>query len=72
MQRPASRWAVVGFMPAPVLPLELCMQAGSRGVALTQDMQIDDVEGPSLDAMVEDRIGLGSGRPKRRQKTHAA
>lgn len=39
---------------------------------LMQDMQVDDVEGPSLDAMVEDRIGLGSGRPKRRQKTHAA
>lgn len=39
---------------------------------LVQDMQIDDVEGPSLDAMVEDRIGVGSGRPKRRQKTHAA
>ncbi|CAL5224552.1 g7253 [Coccomyxa viridis] len=43
------------------------IRVGSR-----EDMQIDDVEGPSLDAMVEDRIGLGSGRPKRRQKTHAA
>ena len=39
---------------------------------LVQDMQIDDVEGPSLEAMVEDRVGVGSGRPKRRQKTHAA
>ncbi|CAK0787659.1 hypothetical protein CVIRNUC_010881 [Coccomyxa viridis] len=43
------------------------IRVGSR-----EDMQIDDVEGPSLDAMVEDRIGVGSGRPKRRQKTHAA
>lgn len=40
-------------------------------MCIVQDMQIDDMEGPSLDAMVEDRIGIGSGRPKRRQKTHA-
>jgi hypothetical protein len=32
-----------------------------------QEGTMDDVPGPQIDLMDEDRIGFGSGRPKRRR-----
>lgn len=36
-------------------------------VRMQEGMLLDDVPGPSTDLMDEDRIGAGSGRPKRRR-----